>query len=591
MTRARPTFVRFCGEVLRLDLSAPWRVLLAVCVDGVQPRELDEEQREIARVLFGDVDEIDPRIRRILVWRLGRASGKSTIAAALAIYSAWTCDLSAVGRGQVPCAFVVSPSKPIAKIAVTIARELARGTDLDRFVDDDTNDGFTLRRPDGRLVEIRCVAASKGGANLRGRDVIVLVLDESEFFESNDGDGGVDGYAVTDRDQIAAVMPRLIEYVIPISTPWPTDNATAEYFDRNWGRPTDAVAAVGPSMFMRPSERLRLDIEREMVRDEENARREYDCVPGTRGGSRLFDADSVRAAIVEDRPLVISAGAGALVGAGGDVAFERDSSAIAVAARDSEGVVDLLEFDEVRPSRDAPLTPAYVVRSRFAPVMRRHGVRVLWADAFYRQSVVEHLAAVGLSMADAPAGQQGKYDAYMLTREFLRSRRLRIPSAPKLIAQLRAVTSTPLPGGKTKITSPRRAGSGHGDIVSAVVLACWALRDGAHRAAAQAAYERKLVRVTAAMALHGYAEGPPAFEFLPRGQRDAALARMAAGETLEQATETFAQRRARLIEAHGGREAVARRERLDWNLYLYRNGSSALTPGDVAELKEAGLVK
>jgi hypothetical protein len=473
--RSRVTFVRFCVEVLHLDLTSPVRVLVAVCIDGVQPGALEGEDREVARTLFGDVEEIDPRLRRILVWRLGRASGKTTIAAALLLYVAWTSDLSRSGRGQVPAGFIVSPTRTLAKICQNIARELARSSELEPFVESDTTSGFLLRRPDRRLVEIASVAASKGGANLRGRDVVVLVLDESEFFASNE-DGGADGYSVTDKDQISAVMPRLIGHVVCISTPWPTDNVTAEYFDRNHGRPTDAVAALGTSMFMRPTEQLAEDITREMERDEENALREYECVAGARGGSRLFDLESIRAAINEDRPLVIRAPPGAHVGAGGDLAFERDSSAIAVCSRIASGEVELLEFDEVRPARGAPLSPGYVVRDRFAPVMRRHGVRTLWADAHYRQSAIEHLIASNLVFADAPPGSQGKYDVYLHTRGLLRAGQLRLPNAPKLIAQLRAVTATPLPQKGTKITSPRRAGSGHGDIVSALTLSCWALR-------------------------------------------------------------------------------------------------------------------
>jgi hypothetical protein len=240
-------------------------------------------------------------------------------------------------------------------------------------------------------------------------------------------------------------------------------------------------------MFMRPTPELEVDRAREMARDEENAAREYDCIPGVRGGSRLFDVDSIRAAIVEGRPLAVRARPGSFIGAGGDVAFERDSSAIAVVARGPDQVVELLEYDEIVPSRGAPLSPGYVITQRFAPLMKSHRVHTLWADAFYRQSVVEHLVASGLSMEDAPAGAQGKYDVYMHTRGLLRSGQLRISSAPKLVAQLRAVTSTPLPGGRgSRITSPRRAGSGHGDIVSALVLANWAVRVDAEAAAAYA---------------------------------------------------------------------------------------------------------
>jgi len=469
------SFVAFCETTLALSLTAPWRVLLKVTIDGVHPRDLEGEEREIAAALFGPkVEEIDPRLRRILVWRLGRSSGKSTIAAALCIYLAWTSDVSRAGPGQIPTAFVVAPEKPLARIGLGIARELVRASALERYVcadKADSGEGFQLRRLDGRLVAIRVVAASKRGQALRGVDVIVLVLDESEFFETS-GDASGEGYSINDRDQISAVMPRLIGHVVCVSTPWPSENATAEYFDRNFGRPVDAVAALGPSDMMRPSEQLRLDIARELLRDEEDARREFYCEPGIRGGARMFDVPSILAAVVEGRPMVIRAPAGAFVGAGADLAFERDASAIAIVSN-SGGWYDLCEYEEVRPNRGSPLVPGTVIRGTFAPIMGRHGVQAVMADAHYRQSAREHLSACRLDFLDAPTGQQGKYDTYMFTRDLLRSGRLRIPSSPKVIAQLKAVIKTAQPGGGIKITSPRRTGSGHGDIASALVLAAW----------------------------------------------------------------------------------------------------------------------
>ena len=488
--RTRQPFVQFSEQVLHLTFTAPWRALLRVAVDGVQPCQLTGEEREAARVLFGPVDEVPEGCRRVLVWRLGRASGKSTVAAALVLWASVTCDLSPTGRGQVPTSFIVSPSKPVAKIALTIAKELVRGTALESMVSDDTSDGFMLRRHDGRIVAVRSVAASKGGANLRGVDVIVLVVDESEFMSS-----GTETFAVTDSDQIAAAMPRLLEHVLLISTPWPCENATAEFFERNHAHPVDALAALGPSMFMRPTARLASDIDRERHRDAENAQREYDCVAGTRGGSRLFDPADIAAAIVEGRPAVVQVAPDTLVGCGGDLGLERDSSAIAVVAYVGDRVV-LTEADEIRPAKGTPLAPGYVVRQRFAPVMQRHGATTIMLDAHYRQSAIEHLEAIGLSFADAPTGAQGKYDSFMHLRSLLRTQMIELPPLASLVSELRSITATPLPGGGTKISAPRRAGAGHADVVSALVLACWSARERRRRAGEQSAQAPDIAIVT-----------------------------------------------------------------------------------------------
>ena len=475
-------FVRFAVEVLGLTLSPAWRVLLAVAVDGVEPSELEGEERELARLLFGDVDEIPDDARRTLVWRLGRGSGKTTIAAALGLHVMLTASLASVGPGMTSAIVGLAPGKPTAKIFVAVGRELVRRVPaLERLVcdDGDTSEGFSLRRPDGKRVTFAAVAASRGGTTLRGYDILALILDESEFLSSNADVASGDGYAINDRDLYNAAKPRLHGPAIFISTPWPVENLTAELFDKNHGKPTTCLAAIGASTTMRPDdERLARDVATALADDADgNAAREYLCQPGARGGSRLFDSASIDAAAVEGRPLAIYAEAGATIGCGGDLGLERDSSAIAVVGKVDE-VYTLLEFDEVRPLKGAPLAPGYVIRERFAPVMQRHGVDAVSMDGHYRQSAAEHLEALNLEFARAPEGQQGKYDTYMHVRSLLRTGNLKLPAVPRLLAQLRAVTSTPLPGGGTKITSPRRMGQAHGDIVSALVLACWQAREG-----------------------------------------------------------------------------------------------------------------
>ncbi len=475
----RLPFRRFAADVLKLDLSPAWRVLLTVAIDGVDPCKLRGEERTIAGELFGDVATVPPKARRVLVWRLGRASGKTTIASALGVWTMLTAPMGNIGPGMRAAVVTVAPTRPTARLSIGVARELVRRVPaLERLVcdDGDNADGFGLQRPDGRRVSFVAVAASRGGTTLRGFDLLMLILDESEFFASNADAAAADGYAVNDRDLFNAAKPRLHGPAVFISTPWPAENLTAETFDQNHGNPTRALAALGISTFMRPDdERLADDVATALEDDDGNAAREYLCQPGAAGGSRLFDRDSIDAAVVAERPLVILAPSGARIGCGGDLGLERDSSAIATVAN-VDGAYQLLEFDEVKPKKGSPLAPGYVIRDRFAPVMARHRVERITADAHYRQSAIEHLQAVGLRFDDAPTGRQGKYDSYMHVRTLLRTGKLTLPPAPRLVTQLRAVTVTPLPGGETRISSPRRVGQAHGDVVSALVLACWAAK-------------------------------------------------------------------------------------------------------------------
>lgn len=474
-------FVAFLLGVLKLTISPAWLVLLKVAIDRVEPREMEGEERALARVLFGDIDEVPEAARRALVWRLGRGSGKTTIAAALGVWLMLVSPMGAVGPGMVAAVVVVAPGKGTAKVSVSVARALVRMVpSLERLVadDGDTSEGFSLIRPDGRRVSFVAVAASRGGITVRGFDMLAIVFDESEFFLSNSDVAAGDGYAVSDRDIYSAARPRLHGPAIFISTPWPVETLTADLFDKNHGRPSAALAALGVSTFMRPEdERLVRDVAEALASDPDgDAAREFLCQTHGRGGSRLF-ADCIDGAVVEGRALVVCAARGAVVGNGGDLGLERDSSAVAAVSND-DGAFELLEFDEVRPTKDAPLAPGYVIRQRFAPLIRRHGGTAVTMDGHYRQSAIEHLDAESIEFTHAPEGAQGKYDSYMHVRGLLRTGKLRLPPVPRLVAQLRAVTSTPMSGGGTKITSPRRMGQAHGDIVSALVLACWAARDG-----------------------------------------------------------------------------------------------------------------
>ncbi len=363
-----------------------------------------------------------------------------------------TADLHGIGPGMLAAAVVVAPTRRTATITLRVARELVRAVPaLERMVadDGDTVDSFQFVRA-GRRVAFQAVAATKGGHSLRGFDILAIVFDESEFFASNDDVASAEGYAVSNRDLYAAAKPRLRGPALFISTPWPCANLTSDLFDRNHGHPVDALAAVGSTTTMRPDDaRLARAVEQEMARDPENASREYHCIPGARGGSRLIDADAIDAARDESRPLVVEAPPGSRIGCGGDLGLERDSSAIVVVSS-LKGAYELLESDEIKPTRRAPLTPGYVIRDRFALVMRRHGVTEIVMDAHYRQSAIEHLTAEGLRFRDAPTGAQGKYDTHMVLRDLLHSGKLRIGPSAKIAADLKSLTHTALPGGGTR---------------------------------------------------------------------------------------------------------------------------------------------
>ena len=159
------------------------------------------------------------------------------------------------------------------------------------------------------------------------------------------------------------------------------------------------------------------------------------------------------------------------VGAGFDPAFRSDACAGVIVIGVDGHYYSAATFER-KPTKGTPLRPSVVTRE-FAQLARSYGAEHIVTDGFYVEAVREHVQAEKLELIEAPSGQQGKANVYMGAREQLHGGHVHIPaSQQRLIRQLGDVVSKPQPGGGISITSPRKR-DGHGDLVSAFVLALW----------------------------------------------------------------------------------------------------------------------
>jgi phage terminase large subunit-like protein len=157
---------------------------------------------------------------------------------------------------------------------------------------------------------------------------------------------------------------------------------------------------------------------------------------------------------------------------GGDLAFRQNSSAFLTAHRDGQRGAIVAEVLELRPKQGEPLQPSAVVAAGVEQA-KRHGVHRMMCDAWYVDSVREHLQGTGVTLVAAPAGQPGKVAVYTAVRSMLHEGRIRIPFGhDRLMSQLRDTVAKPLSGGGIQIMQPRR-GMAHGDVASAFVLAMY----------------------------------------------------------------------------------------------------------------------
>lgn len=481
---ARPIeFWEFCELVLKLKLTLGQRVVAKVAFGDYDPKDLEGAEYDIALLLFGGLETVPAGAKRFVCLRLGRGSGKTTLCSAYAVYCA-VCQPVKVGPGDTPYVITIAPDKDTAKLSISMAREMIRGQPaLERLIVSDEKTSITLRRPDGQQVKIEAFAASRGGSSVRGRTILAFLLDEAEFFTSNaEGDGK--SYSVNDIDLFRALKPRLVRNGkgMLVSTPWPVETLMGAMFERNWGKPTDAVAVKAPTLLVRGDDPdVAANVADEYLKDPENARREYDCEIDGLLGEGFFDAGALSGSVVQTvypgkyNPLWPTAAAV-------DLGFKHDSSTLAIVQFDGRKYHTCLLMEK-RPKAGQPLKPSEVIKD-FAQAAKRYGCGSVISDGHYREAVREHLAAENLGLIDAPEGMKGKQDTFSRVRSVLHEGNVVLPESDlttRLLAQAKMVTAKPSPGGGLSIKIPRKIGLGHGDLVSAWVLAVHKLAYGSPR--------------------------------------------------------------------------------------------------------------
>ena len=462
-------FVAFVESILRVRLTPGQRALARVAFDGAEPGALTGAEREMGRRLFGPIETIPPEARHVVVAVCGARAGKSYVLGALRLlHLALTVPLTTLARGEVAVALIVAPDMRLARQVLRYALGAAESVPAIRnIISARAADGFTLERPDGGKVSIECLPATRGGSAVRGRSLVGAVLDESAFFRD-------ETFTVNDLEVFRAVAPRILAggQLVIASTPWTEAGLLHEFHKRNFGRPTDAIAVHAATLTLRNDEHTRSYVARERGRDPVNAAREFDAefMPG--GAETFFDGRAVETAVDDALILPRAVSWGAVRGVGADFGFRSDSSALVTVQMGPDGRLEVADIVEMTPTKDAPLVPSTVVAS-FADVVARYGADYLVADGHYRQSIAEHLGARNLSLSPAPEGATGKADVYQATRTLLHEGRIRLPRHDRLLRQIREVVARPTAGGGVTIASPRWRTGGHGDLVSAFVLAVW----------------------------------------------------------------------------------------------------------------------
>lgn len=459
-----PTFLQFVGS-LGVRLTLGQRTLARVAFDGVDPCHLEGDERAMAERLLGPVDTFPPSARLVLTIVKGARIGGSYVFGGLySLWRAFVADLSTLAPGEQAVALIVAPDLRLARQVLRYALGAAEGAPaIARLIESKSTDAFTLRRPDGHVVTIECLPATRGGSAVRGRSLVSAVLSEAAFFRDSSA-------VVNDLDVFRAVMPRVMPGGLTVleSTPWAEAGLLYDEHSRNFGTPRSSIAAHAPTLLMRDDERTAQIVANERERDPDNAEREFDAQFLGGGSGLFFGPELLGPALDRNLPLITRAPHGATMAIGGDIGLVTDATAFCAVANQG-GELTVCDALELRPSKGAPLKLSHAIATgcEFAA---RYGQRELHVDHHELVAAREHLPP-GYDLRPIKGGQDAKTGRFLRVRDAFRQGLIRIPQPLiRLSNQLSLVVAKPKPGGGTSIFLPRRAGT-HLDLASAFILA------------------------------------------------------------------------------------------------------------------------
>ncbi|HEY4156721.1 MAG TPA: hypothetical protein VGM29_01445, partial [Polyangiaceae bacterium] len=181
------SYTRFVASI-GVKLTRPQLALCLVAFDGLEPKQLRGDLRRYARIIFGNVETIPARARRVLVAVCGARGGKTyTLGALRLLHLAVTVSLATMAPGERAVGLIVAPTLKLAHQCLRyVSGAVGQSEELSSYVVSDTAEVIVLDLPGGR-VSIECAAASSGGVSLRGRSLVGAVLDECAFFYDDSG--------------------------------------------------------------------------------------------------------------------------------------------------------------------------------------------------------------------------------------------------------------------------------------------------------------------------------------------------------------------------------------------------------------------
>jgi Terminase large subunit, T4likevirus-type, N-terminal len=455
--------------------------LLEACDDGrLLGFSLWPRQRELLEAV-----ERGPRLQ---VWCLGRRSGKTTLAALVALHNLlFRPDLDALVRpGEVRFAVGVATNIKQSRLFLRAALSIAEHSPLLAAEIEAVNEDLLTFRGGRALAAFPC--NSRGG---RGWPISCLLMDEAAHFLSETQTEA----STLGENVFRALMPATAQFgahgqIVVSSTPFGTAGFFADIYARaKSDELADAQAHHATTAEVNPTITTAFLTDEER-RDPESFRSEF-LAEFVGSGGAFFEPDRLAEVMEPRRELHPSDGKRWILGF--DPSFARDPAAIAIVGQDVRDPQRLVlghverflpqrTGRSKRKSRDETELMMTHVLDRVADVALRFGARVV-TDQHLPATVVDELRARGVRSVDVAAwSAQSRTDAFsaLRSRVYMGPARIGLYNDGVLLAELQRLRSRYRSGSAT-VEVPRTSLS-HCDEAVALASAVYEHdRDGAPR--------------------------------------------------------------------------------------------------------------
>lgn len=420
---------------------------------------------------FGATAAQHPR-PALMVIVAGVRSGKTVMAGAAAVHGALSADLSKLPKHERARIPIVAPTVSTAGLtfrllagaieaapalkALVAPKDKARG-------EIGTGDTITIRRADGRLVDIVVVAAHRGAVTMRGSWLCGFVMEETSNFGADEH-----GYRVNAEEILRAAETRLVPGAQGwiISSPLGPSGLLHDLWKSHFGAPGQVLIVHAPTLAMNNVTVDAAAIEAVRRRDPDGASREFDAVFSD-ADAALIPSSHVEAAIRQS-PLLLARQDQHHYAAAMDPATRGNSWTLVIATRARRGdrVKQVVVFArQWIGSKTKPLSPDAVLREQ-AELLLAYGVTAAATDQHSADANRDIARRHNLTLYDKAATHGENIELFESLRTKFADGLIEIPDDPVLRSDLlsirKRITST------ISIVLPRTPDGRHADYAPAL---------------------------------------------------------------------------------------------------------------------------